>query len=519
MFSHRENWLRSTWIVLISLAILAREVRGIRGLVGNSRGDVSEWDTNNNELNINKNRKLAHKGISEAPSVSPSVSLQPSISLMPTPQPSMQPSTPPTPSPTSKPTSAPTPRPTTEPTGMPTSRPTPEPSSGKFLKCFPFCPFSQVSPYTQFNVEPSSQPSFTPTDSSAPSTAPTTLVEKVANEREDGTWEYISDCTAEMPEDASAVTDQLIQFQYKLFLQEGVNPLDVLDYVENSLHNNLTAEFVSCPYKNLTGLPFEVRSLNSSPKDEVLRSCDEHGADASPCFLIGAAFSVEIFSYIATRRLQQADLRVVQAFGPFLDNLFKSGWIGGSNSEVVALEFEGFTNVLTGLPTYGGNNDIEQEPDVSGVEGRTPSDGDFNKGPVIAGILVVAAAAIILVVVIAMAYRKRREETLDIEKLQERGVIRPEESLAKAMDLVDDDSIFSEAVYTVGPTQQSYVIPDDASTDAGSAILREYNNKYSRKNDKFTGRPIFISMGPNSEASVLPAHANRPYNSNDTVDL
>lgn len=378
-------------------------------------------------------------------------------------------------------------------------------------------------------AEPSIQPSLVPTDSPVPSAVPTALIELNVNEREDGTLEYITDCIAKMPENASDVTEQLVEFQYKLFLQEGANPKDAVDYVENTLHTNVAAEFIGCPYKNstVTGLPFETRSLNSFPKDDVLKSCDDEvDVDAAPCFLIGAGFTIEIFSYMTARRLQQSqtvDLRVSQAFGPFLDDFFSSERFSGLNSDIVGVNFEGFTNAQPGLPTYGGNGGLsEKEPDTSGIEGEVASDNNFNKGPVVAGILAVSAAAIILVVIVAMAYRKRRQETLDVEKLKERGVIRPEESLAKAMDSLDDDSFLSKDDYSVNdcsvnPTQRAYVVPDDASTAAGSAILREYSSKYSR-NEKVTFWPAFISTG-SIASSVLPANANRKYNSSDTVDL
>lgn len=343
------------------------------------------------------------------------------------------------------------------------------------------------------------------------------------NENEDGTVEYITDCIAEMPKNATDVIDHLIEFQYKLLLQEGADSKEAVDYVERMLHTNVTSEFIDCPYKNLTGLPFEVRSVNSFPKDEVLKSCDEVEVDNSTCFLIDAAFTVEIFSYIGTRRLQQAqtvNLRVAQAFGPFLDNLFTSEWFSGLNSEVVGINFEGFTNTETGLPTYGENGDLnEDESNTSGIEGEVASDSDMNKGPVVGGILAVSAAAIILVVIIAIAYRKRREESINVEKLKEKGVIRPEESLAKAMDSLDDDSFIShDYSYSENPPQRAYVIPDDASTAAGSAILREYSNKYS-PNEKATFRPAFILTGSTTEVSVAPTNPSRAYNSSDTVDL
>jgi hypothetical protein len=349
------------------------------------------------------------------------------------------------------------------------------------------------------------------------------LIESVVNEREDGSLEYITDCVAEIPETISDVTEQIVQFQYKLYLREGANRDIVLNYVERELHANVTAELLVCPHKNVTALPFEIRSVNSFPKDDVLRFCEEVDENNAPCFLIEAAFTLEIFYYINARRLQQTvDLRVTQAFGPFLDGFFSSGLLRGPQNEIVGINFEGFTNADdSGVPTFGGNGEIDEgEQGASGSEGEVTSDSNINRGPLVAGILAVAAAAVILVVVVAISYRKRRKETRDVEKLQERGTIRPEESLAQAMDTMDDDSYISkdDNSYSGNSTHRAYIIPDDASTAAGSDILREYSNKYSRS-EKATFHPAFISTGSASKASIPPTRLIRPYNSSDTVDL
>ncbi len=343
-------------------------------------------------------------------------------------------------------------------------------------------------------------------------------------ERQDGTLELFTDCVAEMPGNTSDVTEQLVQFQYKLSLRDGANRNTVLNYVERELHNNVTAELLVCPYRNSTTMPFQIRSVDSLPKDDVLRSCEEEdNGDTASCFFVDAAFTVEIFYFINARRLQQTvDLQVTQAFGTFLDGFFSSGVLRGPQNEIVGIKFEGFTNADdSGVPTFGGNPEIDEgEQGTPAVEGEVTSDSNINRVPLFAGVAAVAAAAVILVIVVAVAYRKRRKETLDVEKLQERGTIRPEESLAQAVDTMDDDSYINkdDNSYSENSMHRAYIIPDDASTAAGSAILREYSNQYSRSERTFF-YPAFISTGSTSTPSTPRTRMIRPYNSKDTVDL
>ncbi|GAX24403.1 hypothetical protein FisN_4Lh538 [Fistulifera solaris] len=482
---------RSAWIALIYFSLLEHRVYGIRGV---TFGLSDVFDKGDNR----RSRKLSHK--IDVPSSAPSNSLRPSSSPAPSSLPSAMASASPSEYPSLIPSAIPTMTPTQMPSILPSNIPTNMPSQ-----------------------EPSVQPSLVPTDSYAPSSSPTYLIETVVNEREDGSMEHITDCVAEIPENTSDVTEQVVEFQYKVFLRENANRDTVLNYVESELHNNITAELLVCPYRNLTTLPFKIRSIDSLPKDAVLRSCEVEDGGAAPCFLIDAAFTVEIFYHINARRLQQtADLRVTQAFGPFLDGFFSSGLLQGPQNEIVVINFEGFTNADdSGVPTYGGNPEIDEvEQGTSGVEGEVTSDSYINRGPLVAGVAAVAAAAVIVVFVVAVSYRKRRKETLNVEKLQERGTIRPEESLAQAVDTMDDDSYISkdDNSYSGNSMHRAYIIPDDASTAAGSAILREYSNKYSRS-EKSIFYPAFIATGSTSKASTPPTRWIRPYNSNDTVDL
>lgn len=171
-------------------------------------------------------------------------------------------------------------------------------------------------------------------------------------------------CGDGYPDDAVLSSNQLIAYKYNLFVQRGINPMIAMAYIERRVHHNLTFSFMDCWLDGES--PIEIGHLSSAPIDRLLRACPESDGQ-NDCYEVQAGISLDILYWERRRNLQNIqDMRLVDKFGPFLNELHASGWLRGPYSEIVKMPFQGFSNIETpGKSTFEGFKD--EAPDVSAI--------------------------------------------------------------------------------------------------------------------------------------------------------
>ena len=242
---------------------------------------------------------------------------------------------------------------------------------------------------------------------------------------------------------------------------------------------------MDCEYEN--DWPFEFPELLSSPVDTLIGICPEGASDGNVCYDVNGGFiSYLFYKPVARRQLEVQnkilDMRLVQVYGDYLDELFDNGWLRGNYEEIQGMDFMGFTNINTATGTFDGEVD-DGDDGAAGLNRGDPDQlDDGKKLPVIIAGFALAVAAIVLIVVVVMGFRRRRREREAEELYEERKMgdksydqytydeeydaqETPSSSSKRHPMVADEDESVEQDVFVDYVAPPTYRVGDDASQD------------------------------------------------------
>jgi len=191
--------------------------------------------------------------------------------------------------------------------------------------------------------------------------------------------EISAKCEGDMPTTMPAEEKhmpQVVSYKYNLHVNSGIDPnAGILKTVENELQGNLTAGLIDCLY--VEGEAFMWRGVSTSPADTIQGTCPAT-VEGSDCYVVTGGVTVDLVYLVqeARRALQDSeaaepqttieDVRLPIVLGPILNEFLSDESLSELDSNIVDVEFDGFTNI---------NKEIVTD-DVKEQVFQAASDGD-----------------------------------------------------------------------------------------------------------------------------------------------